>query len=225
QLRNTLSARKEYLNDLLGRDIRTEFRTEQVPPVSFEETELKLAQERALAQRPEIREAILNTRQAEYARRIATADFIPEVGVAVNYLSLFNVETIPTNFASIGLQVKWEPWDWGRRKDVLNQKKATESQARTQLQQTQAQVLMDVNSRFRKLQESRMLITAAQAAKDAAQQRMRETTYRYEQQAVLLREVLQQQATTAGAIDNYQQALLAFWTAKTDFEKSLGEDQ
>lgn len=51
QLRNTLDSRKEYLNHLMGRDIRTEFRTEQVPVASFEEVDLKLAQERALTQR------------------------------------------------------------------------------------------------------------------------------------------------------------------------------
>ena len=225
QLRNTLNTRKEYLNDLLGRDVRTEFRTEQVPPASFEEVELKLAQEQALSQRPEIRQAVLNARQAEYSRRIAHADYIPEVGVALNYLSLFNVDVLPTNVASVGFQLKWEPWDWGRRKDIVNQKKAVESQAHAQLQDAQSKVLMDVNSRFRKLEESRMLIAVAQVTRDAAQQRLREATYQYEQQAVLLKDVLQQQATTAAAVDNYQQVLLGFWTAKSEFEKSLGEDQ
>lgn len=225
QLRNTLNTRKEYLNDLLGRDVRTEFRPEQVPPASFEEVELKLAQERALAQRPEIKQAEINARQAQYSRRIAHADYIPEVGVALNYLSLFNVDVLPTNVASVGFQLKWEPWDWGRRKDIVNQKKAVESQAQAQLQDAQSKVLMDVNSRFRKLEESRMLIAVAQVTKDAAQQRLREATYQYEQQAVLLKDVLQQQATTAAALDNYQQVLLGFWTAKSEFEKSLGEDQ
>jgi hypothetical protein len=40
-----------------------------------------------------------------------------------------------------------------------------------------------------------------------------------------LKDVLQQQAVAASAGDNYQQALLGFWAAKSDFEKSLGEDQ
>ena len=84
---------------------------------------------------------------------------------------------------------------------------------------------MDVNSNFRKLEESRILITVAQAERDASQQKLREVTSQYEQQAILLRDVLQQQASTAGALDDYRQALLGFWTAKSDFEKSLGEDQ
>jgi outer membrane protein len=225
QLRNTLDSRKEYLNDLLGRDIRSEFRTEPVPAASFEEIELKMAQDMALTQRPEIKQAELSLKQAEYSRRMAKADYIPEVGIAFNYLSPFNIDVLPTNVASIGLELKWEAWDWGRRKDVINQKKIVETQAQAQLRDAQSKVLMEVNSRFRKLGESRMLIAVAQAGKDAAQQRLREVSNKYQQQAVLLSDVLKQQATAAGAHDDYQQALLAFWTAKTDFEKSLGEDQ
>lgn len=225
QLRNTLDSRKEYLNDLLGRDIRTDFRVEEVPSASFEEIELKLAQERALSSRPEIREAQLNVQRAGYDRRIAKADYIPDVGIAFNYLSPFNVEVLPKNVASIGIEIKWEPFDWGRRKDVISQKSAVENQAQTQLRDAQSKVLLEVNSRFRKLQESRALIAVAQASREAAQQRLQEVTNKYKEQAVLLSDVLQQQSATAGALDNYQQALLGFWTAKTDFEKAMGEDQ
>jgi outer membrane protein TolC len=163
-------------------------------------------------------------RQAEYDRRIAKADYIPDVGIAFNYVSNFNVDVLPRNMTSIGFELKWEPWDWGRRKDIVNQKKVTETQAQTQLHDAQTRVLMDVNTRFRKLEESRMLISVAQAERDAAQQRLREVTNKYEQQAVLLSDVLRQQASAAGASDEYQQALLGFWSAKSEFEKSLGED-
>jgi len=225
QLRNTLESRKEYLNDLLGRDIRTEFRVEEVPPASFEEVDLKIAQQRALARRPELREAELNVQRAGYDRRIAKADYIPDVGAAFHYISPFNVEVLPKNIASVGIEVKWEPWDWGRRKDVIRQKTVVENQAQTQLRDTQSKVLLDVNSRFRKLEESRALIAVAEANREAAQEKLREVTNKYKEEAVLLSDVLRQQATTAGALDTYQQALLSFWTAKTDFEKAMGEDQ
>ncbi len=224
QLRNTLDSRKEYLNNLLGRDIRTEFETEKVPVASFEEVDLKLAQSRALEQRPELKQAELSMRQAAYDRRMAKADYIPDVGVAFNYSSNFNIDVLPRNMTSIGFELKWEPWDWGRRKDVVNQKKVTETQAQTQLHELQAQVLIDVNTRFRKLEESRMLISVAQSERDAAQQRLREVTNKYGEQSVLLSDVLQQQAKAASASDDYQQALLGFWSAKSEFEKSLGEE-
>jgi outer membrane protein TolC len=224
QLRNTLDSRKEYLNNLLGRDIRTDFETEKVPVASFEEVDLRLAQSRALEQRPEIKQAELSIRQAQYDRRMAKADYIPDVGVAFNYSSNFNIDILPRNMTSIGLELKWEPWDWGRRKDIVNQKKVTETQTQTQLQEARSQVLIDVNTRFRKLEELRMLISVSQAEREATQQRLREVTNQYEQQSVLLSDVLHQQAAAASASDDYQQALLGFWSAKSEFEKSLGED-
>jgi outer membrane protein TolC len=224
QFRNTLDSRKEYLNHLLGRDIRTDFQAEHVPVASFEEVDLKLAQRRALEQRPEVKQAELSMRQAAYDRRIAHADYIPDVGIAFNYASNFNIDVLPRNMTSIGFELKWEPWDWGRRRDIVNQKKVTEIQAQTQLQEARSRVLIDVNARFRKLEESRLLISVAQAERDAAQQRLREVTNKFEQQSVLLSDVLHQQAATAGASDDYQQALLGFWSAKSEFEKSLGEN-
>jgi outer membrane protein len=156
---------------------------------------------------------------------MAKADYIPDVGVAFNYSSNFNIDVLPRNMTSLGLELKWEPWDWGRRKDVINQKKATESQAQTQWSEARSRVLMDVNNRFRKLEESRVLIAVAKAEREAAQQRLHEVRNQYGQQAVLLSDVLHQQAAAASASDDYQQAVLGFWSAKSEFEKSLGEDQ
>jgi outer membrane protein TolC len=67
-------------------------------------------------------------------------------------------------------------------------------------------------------------VIVTQAAQTAATEKLREVTERFGQKTMLLRDVLQQQAAVASANSDYQQALLAFWAAKADFEKSLGED-
>ena len=41
----------------------------------------------------------------------------------------------------------------------------------------------------------------------------------------MLSDVLQTQASLAEATHELQQALLAFWTAKAEFEKAVGEDK
>lgn len=224
QLQDTLQTQKEQLNNLLARDIRTPFRVEQVPAASPEEIDLTLAQQTALAQRPEIKEAQITVKQAEYDRRLAKAQYIPDAGISVHYLSPFNVEILPKNIASAGIELNWEPWDWGRRRDDINQKQVALEQSQYQLKETQSKVLMDVNNRFRKLSETRMLLTVAQAARTAATQKLREVTDKFGQKTVLLRDVLQQQSALASANSDYAQALSSFWTAKADFEKALGED-
>jgi outer membrane protein TolC len=48
---------------------------------------------------------------------------------------------------------------------------------------------------------------------------------KYEVQAALLSDVLQVQTSVVETDHQYQQALVAFWTARAEFEKALGEDK
>jgi outer membrane protein TolC len=223
-LQNNLQTQKEHLNDLLARDLDTDFRTEQVPPISLAETDLKLAQQKALAQRPEIREAAINVQKADYDRRIAKAAYIPDVSAAFHYFSPINTEILPQNIASAGVDLVWDPFDWGRRKDEVKEKGVILDQTQVQLKQAQSQVLLDVNKNYRNLTQSRAALAVAEAARDAANEKLKEVRDKFSQQAVLLRDVLQQQSAVASADHDYEEALLSFWSAKADFEKAIGEE-
>ena len=223
-LNNDLQTRKEHLNDLLGRDLVTDFRTQAVPPQSFEEIDLKAAQQTALAQRPEVTEANINVKKAAYDRKLAHAQYIPDLSASFHYLSLFTAQILPPNVVSAGVEMNWEPFDWGRRRDVIKQKEISLTQSQVQLEQVRSQILLDVNNRFRSLQESRAALEAVQAARDASTEKLREVNDKFAKEDVLLRDVLQQHAAVANANYDYEQALLSFWTAKANFEKALGEE-
>jgi outer membrane protein TolC len=224
QLRDTLTTQKEYLNNLLGRDLDTPFRTQQVPPISPEEMDLTLARQTSLTQRPEVKEAQIDVRRADYDRRLAKSQYIPDIGAAFHYLSPINTQILPENIASAGIEMRWDPFDWGGRRDDVKQKEATVEQSKYQLQETRSQVLLDVDNTFRKLSESRSLVVVAGAARDAADEKLREVTDQFGKSVVLLRDVLEQQTAAINANHEYQQSLLAFWSAKANFEKALGEE-
>jgi len=224
QLRDTLQTQKEQLNELLGRDLDTAFRTEQVPPISPAEMDLKAARQTALRQRPEVKEAEIDTQRAEYDRKLSRAKYIPDVGAALHYLEPINTAFLPQNIVSAGLEMKWDPFDWGGRRDEVKQKDVSLQQSHYQLQETQAQVMVDVDNNFRKLEESRSLLEVTQAGRDAANEKMREINDQFKHSAVLMRDVLQQQASVANAEHDYEQSLLGFWNAKAAFEKALGEE-
>lgn len=223
-LNNNLQSQKEQLNDLLGRDIETDFRTEQVPPVAAEEGDLRLAQQTALSQRPEMHEAAIKVQKADYDRKIAKADYIPDINAAFHYFTPLNTQILPTNVAAAGVEMSWEPFEWGRRKDDVKQKTIAVDQSQFQLQQVRSHILLDVNNRYRKLAQSRQALSVAQAAREAAQEKLREVSDKFSKEAVLLRDVLQQQSAAANANHDYDEALLGFWTAKANFEKALGEE-
>jgi outer membrane protein len=224
QLRDTLQTQKEQLNELLGRDLDTAFRTEQIPPISAAEMDLKAARQTALRQRPEVKEAEIDTQRAEYDRKLSRAKYIPDVGAALHYLEPINTAFLPQNIVSAGLEMKWDPFDWGGRRDEVKQKDVSLQQSHYQLQETQAQVMVDVDNNFRKLEESRSLLEVTQAGRDAANEKMREVNDQFKHSAVLMRDVLQQEASVANAEHDYEQSLLGFWNAKAAFEKALGEE-
>lgn len=223
-LANSLATQKEQLNLLLGRDLRTEFSVSEAPDPGYLEIELSAAQQRALDARPELKQARLNVEQADYDRRMKKAEYIPDVSVALNYVSFTSISVLPRNLTALGLQVSWEPFDWGRKKSELSEKSKALEQARIGLRDTEARVLSDVNYRFRRLAEARAQLRAVQIADESSREKLRVVTNRYGQQSALLSDVLSAQTQASEASHSYQQALLGLWTARADFEKALGEE-
>ena len=221
---NTLANQKEQLNQLLGRDVRTDFVVEPVSSLSISEIDLNAARTRALDNRPDVREARLKVEQADLDRRAKKAERIPDLSVAVSYSSYFNIDVMPTNLATAGVQLKWEPFDWGRKGRELASKTHAVEQARLAVRDVEDEVVVDVNTRFRTLAEKRALLNVAQMAQAASREKLRVKTNQYQVQAALLPDVLGLRAEQASSDDTYQQALLAFWTAKADFENAVGEE-
>jgi outer membrane protein TolC len=125
---------------------------------------------------------------------------------------------------AVGVELNWEPFDWGRRRDTVNEKTVAVEQSKINLTQTKNNVLVDVNKNFRSLQEARAAVDVATAQQDAAKMKLQEVTDKYGQKTALLRDVLQQQAAVEKANSDYNEAIASFWTAKANFDKSVGED-
>jgi outer membrane protein TolC len=221
---DTLSDRKEALNRLLGRDLLVEFSVEPVPTALPEELDLQAARKLALTQRPEIKMASIKQRQANFETRIEKTRYLPDISIQANYLTPAGVYFLPQNIGGIGALLTWQPWDWGQKRHNVAQKAIAEHQTALTADDTQDQVLQEVDSQFRRLREARAQLAVAESARGAEQERLRNQTNAYVQKTILLSGLLQEQASLATAEDQYRQALLAFWTTRADFEKALGEE-
>lgn len=192
-LNNQLASQKEQLNNLLGRDVLTEFGVsdgiESAQSV-IRETDLASARRRALAQRPEVSTARLKAGQAKLDKRIKKSEGIPDVSLAVNYLSPFGYNSVlPKNIASVGVQVEWEVFDWGRRKRELAEKSRAVEQADNSLLEAENQVLMDVSNRFRRMEETCRLLRIARMSQDTARANVKVASHKYSVRSVLLKDV------------------------------------
>jgi outer membrane protein len=222
--RNTLASQQEQLNELLGRDIRTPFRVNPLSEATPFENDLAAAQARALQQRPEIKSAQLQVTEANYKVRIKQAEYIPDLSLVVRYLSPITSDELPKTIAYAGLEFSWDIYDWGRKSAETAERRKAMEQASNTVQDTERQILLDVNNQFRTLQATRAQLHAGRVAQEATREAVRETLQQYRQNSALLQTVLQEQAALTQANQQYQQALAAFWTAKANFERALGEE-
>lgn len=223
-LEDTIETQKENLNNLMGRDIREDFRLSGLPEAIPEEQDLELARQTALASRTEIRQAQFKVEQAVFSRRLEKAQYIPEIGVQYLFFSPFTVSGLPSNINSLGISLKWDVFDWGQKRHLMDEKQRNIEQSHLSLTETQSQVVIDVDNRFRKLREARASLKVAQLGEDAEKQKLQVVLEQFKQKATLLSNLQTEQANMAQATAQYQQALATFWTARADFEKSLGED-
>jgi len=221
---NGLATQHEHLNQLLARDLETPFRVDFIPEEDATTLSLEEARQQASQNRPEIRQAHLKEKQAEYDRRIAKAEYIPDLGLAVSYMGVQNVQVLPTNVGVAGFALTWEPFDWGRRRNRVREKSNTLAQAHNGAQEAESQIGVEVAAKYRKWKESALLLSATRTGHEAAAEEFRVTSNKYQEQAALVRDLLQAQARSSETTFQYQQALSSYWSSLADLRRAMGEE-
>jgi len=221
-LENALATGHERINIAIGRDPETPFATEMLPLALPAEAELAMSRAAVLDQRPDVREARIVIDLAKTDLSLKKAEQYPRVGATFYYVGQVNMPLLPGNIAAALVQATWEPFDWGRKGHERASKQLAVKQAETSLKQLEATVAVDLNARTRTLREARSLIAVMELTISAAREKLRVMLDKREERAVLAKDLLQAQVAIAEADHHYQSALLAYWEARADFEKSLG---
>jgi len=221
---NGLATQSEALNQLLGRDVSTLFRVEFIPEQDTSDLTLDSARHAALVNRPECRQAQLKEKQAQYDRRLAKAEYIPDLSLSLRYQGIYNVQVLPQNVATAGFLLTWEPFDWGRRHNKVVEATKTIEQARNGIEETESKVAVEVGANYRKWYDASLLLKASRTAHEAAAEQLRVTGNKYKEQAALLRDLLQAQAQSSETNFQYQQALSSYWSAFAELRKAMGEE-
>ena len=221
---NGLTTQHEHLNQLLAQDLATPFRVEFMPEEAATLLTLEEARQHARENRPEIRQAHLKEKQAEYDRRLAKAEYIPDFGIAVGYIGIQNVQVLPTNVGLAGFALTWEPFDWGRKRNRIRETSNTLAEAHNGAQETESQIGVEVGLKYRKWHEAALLLKATQTGHEAAIEQFHVTSNNYKEEAALVKDLLQAQARSAETEFQYQQALSSYWSALADLHRAMGEE-
>jgi outer membrane protein TolC len=122
------------------------------------------------------------------------------------------------------VQVKWEPWDWGRRQREASQRGHEIELAKLSLQQAEDRVRLEVAKSYRDIQQARGQVLLARATQEVARDRMRVTTERIKVAAALPVDGLSANRELAESAAREQDALSGYWAARAAYEQAIGED-
>jgi len=223
-LRNRLATEQERLNKLLGRAVDERFTVSEQGTDLVQIPDPAQAEITAVAQRPEISEAALKLEHARYGYKIKKSEYLPDIDLSLRYTRLYNTEFIPDEESSIGLTARWEFYDWGRKSQDLSQKNYAIHQARNQLREAEDQVLIEVNTRIRQLQDALDLVKVTELTERATREKARVLLNQYRQQAALLDDVLKAESEWSDAVNEHQQASLSVRSAQAELQKAMGEE-
>jgi len=224
KLRNPIATQMEALNELMGRPVNTSFRTAGVEHILAEWTEPEEAIQKALVQRPEVRQASLRVQQADLDVRVKKSEYIPDLSLALTYGSAYNFQNaLPQNVVTAGVYLDWEVFDWGRKKQESSAKRHVASQARLAEEALQRRIRVEVGQALRQCSEAAQRVKVSALAQRAAREGLREQQSAFGREAVLLKDVLHSQTLLAAADDEHRRALAAYWSARAELKRVLGE--
>ncbi|MDF2365839.1 TolC family protein [Sneathiella sp.] len=221
---NNLLTSKQQLNTLLGRDISIPFRVTPAnasPSFSYNADQ---AEEQALAQRPETKEARLQVEAAETEVEIQKSGYLPEVNLVASYGRAENTTLLPDESLYVGLLAKWDFFTWGGNQSNVAGSRYALQQALNSLRDNEDQIRAQVNASIRNLEVARSLVPVTEMAKKAAEEKLRVSFNQYKAKTILLSDLLDAQSQLEKANDDYHQALLGVWNASAELEQALGEE-
>ncbi len=221
-----LATQREHLNQLMGRDVATPFRVRTPSELASSASALSLdaAREQAREARPELRKASLRTAQAETARRLARAEWIPDLTLAASYARATSSGPVPKETSTVGLVFSWEPFEWGRRGHEAQERALAIQQARDAQVEAAQQIEVEVGQRWRALQDAALQLEATRASQEAAQAYLDDTRNRYREDAKILFDVLEAEARMSRARSDFTDALAGYWSATAELERAIGHE-
>jgi len=222
-LDNTLTSTKEKLNVAMGQDVSIDYTISTVSDAAAPTLTLPELQALALKSRPEIHQAVLKSQIARDDVKFKQSESTPDVSLGLNYTRQQNIAIIPQQLITAGVVVTWqEPFDWGRRNIERSEKARTVQQADNGLEEAKSMIQVDVNMRYRELQDALSLLDTDRIEIKAKEEKRRIAANRYKESAGLLKDVLEADTDLADANRQYLSDQLAASSAQAKLDQAIG---
>jgi outer membrane protein TolC len=209
-------------NDLLGLPLDTKLELD--PAVK---TEVLLpAKDQCLriawAENPEIRSAEETARKASAAVSAARTKFIPDVTAFARHSYQNGVPFLVHNFGTVGVNLTYDIFDFGRRRAEVRQQEAQLLKAEENLERLKDEVAVQVDRTYNKLQRTKNMVEVAQQLVALRAEGERLASNQSQQGVVLVSERRKAGAEVYKAQADLLQANLAYVLARAELDRTIG---
>ena len=225
QAQNAVDLAHAALNVAMGlpEDAATTIET-GLKECSFDAGTISDRQQRALKDRPDLREAGLGVQHADNGKRMARAEFLPKVNAFSSWEE--DNQTFLNhggNNWTVGASLNFNIFDGGANRARLAAARYRQIQAQAQFVQMTADVKLQVREAYLNLTTAQQRVNVSRQAQSQAEESLRIVQNRYEAGLATITDLLQVETANSSAQKNYLNALFDYRLSFAALELATGE--
>jgi outer membrane protein len=171
----------------------------------------------AVACNPEVREAEENVAKAEAALKVANMDYLPDVNIMGGYANQTFATYMQNNFSYLGITANYTFWEWGKKNDVVNQRRTDIALANQNVQVTRDKVMLEARKSYVAFDQARQAYELAGEMVQACQEA--------EKGATTAATVMSTKEATSKAQLEYMKAEINYRVAHAGLMGAIGGEQ
>jgi outer membrane protein TolC len=176
----------------------------------------------ARAHNPKVLEAQQAVEKAKAGLAAARAAYIPDISGLARYSYQSGIPFLVHNFGTFGGSLSYDLFDGGARELKVKQARIQLEMARTQLDQTEADVAIGIAAAYDQVDELHQLVAVASESLTARTEAARISTQRQHENAELPSGVAKSQAVVYAANASFLEAKLGLFLAESNIQQMLG---
>jgi outer membrane protein TolC len=216
-------------NVLLGLDINTTTKVEDVVEITRKTFDLDTLLADAMSYRPELQVLRLKLKDADFAKTLARSSYYPQVALVGTYernghdpAGVNNDYGNPYN-ASFTLQVKWNLFEWGRKKAEVSRARHRKMSLAEKIEGIEESIKLEVKNALLNIQVADANIRTAEESLNQAKENFRIASIQYQNQTATSTDVLDARAFLTQAETNYFGALYGYMISLAELDRAVGK--
>jgi len=210
------------LNDLLGLPLDTKLELDPEVDTNFETLTKADYVEAAWKENPQIRSAEESVAKARAGVSAAKTAYIPDITAFARYSYQDGVPFFVHNFGTVGINMSYTLWDFGKRKSTVRERDAQLGEAEQNLEHLKEEVAVEVERTYNKLVRTKSMVSVATQVAELRQESERLATDQAAQGVVLISDVRNAAAANYKAKADLLQATLGYVLARAELERTVG---